>query len=122
MKTFAIAATTTILLAAAPGEARPCSGAAGHLASGAALLVGTTPVQVVAARPGRCLLILSGWDIESDGSGTVNIGDASTTSDGLGGFTPPTRDAVELATEDELWAARRDTHADQVIFWIELYD
>ena len=125
IRTFTIAALCAAVLAG-PASARkapsPCDGPANFLESGSALLLDTTPVMIVAARPGRCLLILSGWDIEADGSGSVNIGDADVTSSGTGGFVPPTFDAVELATEDELWAVRRDGHAAQVITWIELYD
>jgi hypothetical protein len=126
IRTFTIAALCAAVLAGPAASARkappPCDGPANFLESGSALLLDTTPVMIVAARPGRCLLILSGWDIEADGSGSVNIGDADVTSSGTGGFVPPTLDAVELATEDELWAVRRDGHDAQVITWIELYD
>jgi hypothetical protein len=81
-----------------------------------------------AGRRGRCVLILSGWAIEADpeaifGSGSVNIGDANVTADGAtGGFVPPTPGPLELETEDEVWAVARESHPNQVITWIELFD
>jgi hypothetical protein len=61
----------------------------GILKSGSVLL-GAEPVRLVRARPGCCLLILSGWSIDRDdpdspnivGSGSVNVGDADVTADG----------------------------------------
>jgi hypothetical protein len=93
--------------------------------SGSVLLEDREPVQIVPARRGRCLLILSAWSLEpnTDASAGINLGDETTDGSAAGGFVPNGVTVLELATEDELWAAARVTPSlPQTLTWIELYD
>jgi hypothetical protein len=132
MKLFASAAFAAAITVGAgiPAEAAStCKGVARHMASGSVVVDGAEPVRIVPARRGRCLLILSGWTLEQNSppeagaSAGVNIGDENVTADGAtGGFVPNGASMIELATEDEVWAVERETHPDQIVTWIELYD
>ena len=131
MNTLTIAAATVAAItfgATAADAASTCQGVARHMQSGSVLL-GSEPLQIVPARRGRCLLILSGWSNEANdppetgGSAGVNIGDANVDSSGTGGFVPNDTPVLELQTEDEVWAVVREGHLpQQVITWLELFD
>ena len=104
-------------------HARECSGAAKRMATGTIILEAGQPAQqVVAARRGRCLLILRGWGPNAEG---VNLGhDDTVTSAADSGFAPGDgTPALFLATEAAVWAVHRTGQPSrQSVTFIELFD
>src|SRR5262245_33985530 len=124
MRTVMTCVVALVLLGTAmQAHARECSGVAKRMATGTIIVEAGQPAQqVVAARAGRCLLILRGWGPNAEG---VNLGhDGTVTSAADSGFAPGDgTPALFLATEAEVWAIHRAGQpSPQSVTFIELFD
>ena len=124
MMTAVVAVMLSGTAADAQSKGRECSGVAKRMETGTIIVeAGQQAQQVVAARPGRCLLILSGWGPD----GGVKIGhEKSITSAADSGFAHSQTGGLahlSLQTEAEVWAVHRATHpSPQSVTFIELFD